>query len=68
VNFTSITRVIDTFLRNLEITPIGEILTDSVNAVRYIRSVSGLEQTVQEKVKQGLVFEKSPESKLKQDI
>ncbi len=68
VNFTCVTRVITAFLRNLGITPIGEILIDSVDAVRDIRLIPGLEQTVREKVKQGLVFENSPENKLKQDI
>jgi NAD(P)H-dependent FMN reductase len=68
VNFSCLTRVVTAFLRNLGITPIGEILIDSVDAVRDIRLISGLEQTVREQVKQGLVFEKSPESKLKQDI
>ena len=68
VNFTCVTRVIAAFLRNLGITPIGEILIDSVDAVRDIRLIPGLEQTVREKVKQGLVFENSTESELKQDI
>jgi len=64
-NFTCVTRVITAFLRNLGITPIGELLMDGVDAVRDIRLIPGLEQTVREKVKQGLVFENSPENKLK---
>jgi multimeric flavodoxin WrbA len=68
VNFTCVTRVITAFLRNLGITPTGEILIDSVDAIRDIRLIPGLEQTVREKVKQSLDFENSPESKLKQDI
>jgi multimeric flavodoxin WrbA len=68
VNFTCVTRVITVFLRNLGITPIGEILIDSVDAVRDIRLIPGLEQKVRERVKQGLVFKNSTESKLKQDI
>jgi multimeric flavodoxin WrbA len=59
VNFTCVTRVIAAFLRNLDIIPIGEILIDSVDSVRDIRLIPGLEQTVREKVKQGLVFEKN---------
>lgn len=68
VNFTCVTRVITAFLRNLGITPIGDILIDSVDSVRDIRLIQGLEQTVREKVKKGLVFENSPVVKLKQDI
>jgi multimeric flavodoxin WrbA len=68
VNFTCVTRVITAFLRNLGITPKGEILIDSIDAVRDIRLIPGLEQTVREKVKQGLNFNKSSENKLKQDI
>jgi hypothetical protein len=60
VNFTCVTRVITAFLRNLGITPREELLIDSVDAVRDIRLIPGLEKTVREKVKQGLVFEKSP--------
>ncbi len=67
-NFTCVTRVITAFLRNLGITPGGELLIDSVDAVRDIRLIHGLEQTVREKVKQCLVFENSPENLLKQDI
>jgi multimeric flavodoxin WrbA len=67
-NFTCVTRVITAFLRNLGITPRGELLIDSVDAVRDIRLIHGLEQTVREKVKQCLVFENSPENLLKQDI
>jgi multimeric flavodoxin WrbA len=68
VNFTCVTRVITAFLRNLGITPKGEILIDSIDAVRDIRLIPGLEQTVREKVRQGLNFNKSSENKLKQDI
>jgi hypothetical protein len=67
-NFTCVTRVITAFLRNLGITPIGELLMDGVDAVRDISLIPGLEQTVREKVKKGLVFENSPENKLKYDI
>jgi multimeric flavodoxin WrbA len=68
VNFTCVTRVITAFLRNLGITPIGDILIDSVDDVRDIRLIQGLEKTVREKVKKGLVFENSPVVKLNQDI
>ena len=59
VNFTCVTRVIVAFLRNLGIRPVGEILIDRVDEVRDIRLMSGLEQTVRDKVKQGLVPDKS---------
>jgi multimeric flavodoxin WrbA len=67
VNFTCVTRVIKAFLRNLGITPIGEILIDNVDMVRDIRLIPGLEQKVRDKVKQGLVVKNSTERKLKQD-
>jgi len=57
-NFTCITRVISAFLRNLGISPVGEILIDRVDAIRDIRTIPGMEQNVKEKVKQHLVVEK----------
>jgi multimeric flavodoxin WrbA len=67
-NFTCVTRVISAFLRNLGITPAGEILIDRVDAIRDIRSIPGLEQNVREKVTQHLAIKKIPENKLKRDI
>jgi multimeric flavodoxin WrbA len=57
-NFTCITRVVAAFLRNLGITPAGDILIDRMDAVKDIRTIAGLEQTVREKVKQCLVIAK----------
>ncbi len=53
-NFTCITQVISAFLRNLGITPVGEILIDRADAIRDIRTIPGLEHRVREKVKQHL--------------
>jgi hypothetical protein len=53
-NFTCITRVISAFLRNLDIIPAGEILIDRVDSVRDIRTISGMEEIVREKVKECL--------------
>jgi multimeric flavodoxin WrbA len=60
-NFTCITRVISAFLRNLGIIPAGEILIDRIDEIRDIRTISGLQQNVQEKVKLSLVMKKIPE-------
>jgi len=57
-NFTCITRVVAAFLRNLGITPVGDVLIDRMDAVKDIRTIAGLEQTVREKVKQCLVIAK----------
>jgi multimeric flavodoxin WrbA len=51
-NFTCTTRVISSFLRNLGIKPVGEILIDRTDAIRDIRTIDGLEQRVRQKVKQ----------------
>jgi hypothetical protein len=53
-NFTCTTRVISAFLRNLDITPVGEILIDRVDAIKDIRTIDGLEQKVKENVTQYL--------------
>ncbi|MCK9591783.1 MAG: flavodoxin family protein [Methanoregula sp.] len=57
-NFTCVTRVVSAFLRNLGIMPAGEILIDRIDAIRDIRTISGLQQNVQEKVKQYLAIKK----------
>jgi multimeric flavodoxin WrbA len=57
-NFTCITRVISAFLRNLGITPAGEILIDRIDAIRDIRTIDGMEQNVKITVKQHLVIKK----------
>ncbi len=57
-NFTCITQVVSAFLRNLGITPVGDILIDRMDAVKDIRTIAGLEQAVREKVKQYLVIAK----------
>jgi hypothetical protein len=60
-NFTCVTRVISAFLRNLGITPSGEILIDRIDSVKDIRTIAGIEETVRKKVKQLLVMNKIPE-------
>ena len=57
-NFTCVTRVISAFLRNLGITPAGEILIDHIDSVKDIRTIAGLEDTVRKKVKHSLDMNK----------
>ncbi len=59
-NFTCVTRVISAFLRNLGITPAGEILIDRIDSVKDIRTIAGMEETVRKKVKHCLVMNKIP--------
>lgn len=59
-NFTCITRVVSAFLRNLDITPVGEILIDHVDAIRDIRTIPGLKNHVRETV-QGKLLRKKPQ-------
>ena len=61
-NFVCVSSVITAFLRNLDITPVGEILIDRVDAIRDIRTIPGLEQNVLEKVKQSLLMKKTKKS------
>jgi multimeric flavodoxin WrbA len=60
-NFTCVTQVISAFLRNLGITPAGEILIDRIDSVRDIRTIAGLDDTVRKKVKHCLITNKLPE-------
>jgi hypothetical protein len=60
-NFTCVTRVISAFLRNLGITPAGEILIDRIDSVKDIRTIAGMEETVRKKVKRYLVMNTIPE-------
>ena len=60
-NFTCVTRVISAFLRNLDITPSGEILIDHIDSVKDIRTIAGMEDTVRKKVKHYLITNKKPE-------
>ena len=60
-NFTCVTQVISAFLRNLGITPAGEILIDRIDSVRDIRTIAGLEDAVRKKVKHCLITNKLPE-------
>jgi multimeric flavodoxin WrbA len=53
-NFRCITHVISPFLRNLGIGQAGEILIDSVDAVRDIRKIPGMQNKVQQLVKKSL--------------
>jgi NAD(P)H-dependent FMN reductase len=49
-NFTCVTRVVRAYFRNLGIEPAGEILVDSVDRIRDVRTVIGLEGQVKETV------------------
>jgi multimeric flavodoxin WrbA len=60
-NFTCITRVISAFLRNLGISPVGEILIDSADAIRDIRTIPGLEHRVRGIVEQYLLMKQTAE-------
>jgi multimeric flavodoxin WrbA len=53
-NFTCVTRVLAAFFSNLGITPAGEVLIDSVDAVRDIRLIDGLETRVRQAVARSL--------------
>jgi len=58
-NFTCTTRVISAFLRNLGITPAGEILVDRLDEIGDVRTISGLEKKVRETIKQNLFPKKN---------
>jgi multimeric flavodoxin WrbA len=49
-NFTCITRVVKAFFENCGIRPAGEILIDSVDAVKDIREIPGKEKSVKDLV------------------
>jgi multimeric flavodoxin WrbA len=53
-NFTCVTKVISAFFRNLGIEPAGQVLIDSVDAVRDIRVLPGREDEVKALVSAGL--------------
>jgi hypothetical protein len=53
-NFTCVTKVISAFFRNLGIEPAGQVLIDSVDAVRDIRVLPGREDEVKGLVSAGL--------------
>ncbi len=53
-NFTCIIRVVSAFFRNLGIKPAGQVLIDRVDTVRDIRTITGLEKEVKEKVHSNL--------------
>jgi len=57
-NFTCITRVISAFLRNLGIEPAGEVLVDRLDAIKDIRTISGMEQNVKNTIQKHLVSKK----------
>jgi multimeric flavodoxin WrbA len=58
-NFTCTTRVISAFLRNIGISPVGEILVDRLDQVRDIRTIPGLERKVREQIQQNLYSRKN---------
>jgi len=53
-NFTCVTKVISAFFRNLGIEPAGQVLINSVDAVRDIRTLPGREDEVKRLVSAGL--------------
>jgi multimeric flavodoxin WrbA len=53
-NFTCITRVVNAFFRNTGIEPAGEVLIDSVDAVKDIRVLPGRKEAVTELVLRSL--------------
>jgi len=53
-NFTCITKVVKTFFQNCGIKPAGEILIDSVDAVKDIREIKGKRELVYELVRRHL--------------
>jgi multimeric flavodoxin WrbA len=55
-NFFCITSVLSAFLKNLGIKPAEEVLIDSVDSVKDIRTIPGMQQNIQNSVKQGLLL------------
>ena len=53
-NFTCVTRVVSAFFGNLGIEPSGQILVDSADTVRDIRTRGGLEQEVKELLRRNI--------------
>ncbi len=53
-NFTCVTKVISAFFQNLSIEPAGQVLIDSMDAVRDIRLLPGREDSVKGLVSAGL--------------
>jgi multimeric flavodoxin WrbA len=53
-NFTCVTKVVSAFFRNLGIEPAGQVLIDSVDAIKDIRSLPGREEEVKGLVSAGL--------------
>jgi multimeric flavodoxin WrbA len=53
-NFTCVTKVITAFFRNLGIEPAGQVLIDSVDAIKDIRTVPGRDDEVKRLVSAGL--------------
>ncbi len=53
-NFTCVTKVILPFFKNLGITPAGQVLIDSIDAIKDIRSLPGRKEEVLELVSSGL--------------
>jgi multimeric flavodoxin WrbA len=53
-NFTCVTKVITAFFKNLGIEPAGQVLIDSVDAIRDIRELPGREDETKRLVLAGL--------------
>jgi multimeric flavodoxin WrbA len=53
-NFTCVTKVVSAFFRNLGIEPAGQVLIDSVDAIKDIRSLPGRKDEVKALVSDGL--------------
>jgi NAD(P)H-dependent FMN reductase len=57
-NFGCLTSVMEAFMGNLGIRPVGEILVDGIDQVRDVRMVDGVEEEVKERV--GACFSGTP--------
>ncbi|MDD1654773.1 MAG: flavodoxin family protein [Methanomicrobiales archaeon] len=53
-NFTCVTKVVSSFFRNLGIVPSPEVLIDSIDRIRDVRTVAGLEERVRHAVRESL--------------
>ncbi len=54
-NFTCVTKVLRAFFRNLGIEPAGQVLIDSVDAIKDIRSLPGRKDEVKQMVRRALL-------------
>jgi multimeric flavodoxin WrbA len=50
-NFTCVTKVVNSFMRNLGIRPAGEVLLDGIDRIRDVRTLPGIRERVRELIR-----------------